>query len=94
MENVKSNKLGERLKTLRGSRPLNQVQQECGIDRGQLRRYEERERLPEDEALLKLASYYEVSFDELKILFFDDLYPEGSHNRALLKKLLCFEAEN
>lgn len=77
------NALGNRLKELRGARSLNAVSQECGIDRGQLRRYEEG-RIPDDDLIEKLAGYYQVSYEELKGLSFENLYPEGSRQRHAL----------
>lgn len=84
MSDVK-NRLGQKLKELRGDRALNKIEQESGIDRGQLRRYEEG-RIPEDHLLQKLADFYEIPYDALKALSFEDLYPEGSKERAALFK--------
>lgn len=81
MENV--NPLGVRLKMLRAGRPLNQVEKESGINRGQLRRYEEG-RIPEDGLLVKLADYYQVPYQELKGLAFETLYPKGTTQRQVL----------
>jgi transcriptional regulator with XRE-family HTH domain len=77
------NALGNRLKELRAAKSLNQVSQESGIDRGQLRRYEAG-RIPEDALIVKLAEYYQVSYQELKGLSFESLYPVGSLRRQAL----------
>ena len=79
------NELGKKLKELRGSKPLNQVSLESGIDRGQLRRYEEG-RIPEDSLIEKLAKYYQVPYDELKALSFESIYPPGSKQRKAIFK--------
>jgi hypothetical protein len=34
--------------------------------------------------LKRLADYHHVDFKELKILVFEDLYPEGSSDREIL----------
>lgn len=81
MENV--NPLGECLKELRAGRPLNQIEKESGINRGQLRRYEAG-RIPEDELLVKLADYYRVPYQKLKGLAFEMLYPAGSRQQEAL----------
>lgn len=77
------NHLGTRLKQLRGDRPLNQIEMASGINRGQLRRYEEG-RIPEEKQLLALCAFYNVPYEELKALCFEDLYPLGSQERNAL----------
>lgn len=85
MTNVNSH-LSTFLRRLRGEASLYQVEQDMGISRSLLRRYEIGERIPEDTTLKKLASYYGVEFSELKFKQFDDMYPENSVNRKLIQK--------
>lgn len=77
------NKLAHRLRELRGDRSLYEVGEASGIQRKQIQRYE-LGRIPEDSLLHKLAKFYGVSFKELKLLVFDDLYPDGSEEQALI----------
>jgi transcriptional regulator with XRE-family HTH domain len=84
MSNV-NNHLGHKLRALRGDKTIYQVSKEVQIDRTQLKRYETG-RIPADDVLEKIALFYDVSFDELKMLSYDDLFPEGSRQRHLLFK--------
>lgn len=77
-------KLALRLRELRGEKTLYQVQQDTRISRSLLRRYEIGERTPEDEMLSRLANYYGVSYEELKMLYFEDIYPLASKVREVL----------
>ncbi len=77
------NQLGQKLKELRNTKTLYQVESESGINRSQLRRYE-LGRIPEPEVLQRLADFYQVPYKELKALSFEDLFPKGSKDRALL----------
>lgn len=79
-----NNYLGQKLTTLRGEKTLYRVEKESGVDRGQLRRYEIGETLPENESLAKLAAFYGVDFKELKMLYFEDCFPDQSQERNLL----------
>jgi transcriptional regulator with XRE-family HTH domain len=69
--------LGNELRALRGERSIYQVAKEIGIDKTQLARYE-KGRLPTDEILEKLAGFYGVSYQSLKGLCLDELFPKGS----------------
>lgn len=88
MEHV--NHLAARLRELRGKRPLNQIEKSSGINRGQLRRYEAG-RIPEENLLIALSEFYQVPYDELKALCFEDLYPKGSKARSALFKWVLKE---
>lgn len=65
--NVNQNMLvfQERLKALRGNNKLQDVAKEIGISRASLGYYENGDRKPDIESLLKLANYYHVSCDYL-----------------------------
>lgn len=82
MSEVKHN-LGQRLRELRGNRTLQEVAEPLGIDRRSYQRYENG-RIPKDGLLETIASFYEVPFDELKQLCFEDLFPEGSRDRSII----------
>ena len=64
---IKQNTTGfqERLKTLRGDNKLQDIANQIGISRASLGYYENGDRKPDIEVLLKLAKYYHVSCDYL-----------------------------
>lgn len=84
MPDVNQSGLSAKLRELRGKRSLYSVQQETGIDRSSLRKYELGKLVPERVMLEKLANYYEVQFAILMKLILADLYPENSVERAIL----------
>lgn len=51
--------------TARPVRSMAAVSELCGLEKSAVRRYERGERLPNMEALMALADYYEVSLDWL-----------------------------
>ena len=59
--------MGDRLKQLRKARGLTQlaVQMKTGIEQALLSKFENGERVPPTETLVKLADFYEVSADYL-----------------------------
>lgn len=63
------NEFPERLRKLREERrPIKSmatVSELCGLERSAVRRYERGERIPNMDALIALADYYEVSLDYL-----------------------------
>jgi transcriptional regulator with XRE-family HTH domain len=83
MHNVNS-RLSRKLKELRGKRSLYQVEQESGISRSLIRRYEAGEHTPEDAMLKRIAGYYEVGFRILRKLQLEDEFPSGSEKRQIL----------
>lgn len=83
MSEVKS-QLAERLRQLRGTRTLYQVEQESGISRSLIRRYENGTHIPEEQMLRRIAEYYEFEFPALRKLHFAALFPEGSEIRKTL----------
>ena len=85
MASVKS-KLASKLVELRGEKTLYQLAKESGMARSILFRFETGERIPTNNYLEKLAMAYKADISELKILCFEDLYPEGSVDRELLFK--------
>lgn len=57
--------IGNALKQLRGKRSLQTAADEIGITKSALAMYERGERIPRDEAKVKIADYYGVSLEEL-----------------------------
>ena len=59
--------MGERLKLLRKSKGLTQIglQMKIGVEQALLSKYENGERVPPTDTLVKLADFYEVSVDYL-----------------------------
>ena len=57
--------VGEKLKDLRGDRPQTSVAKEIGISRSALIKYENDERLPRPEIMLKIAKYYKKSVNNI-----------------------------
>jgi transcriptional regulator with XRE-family HTH domain len=76
--------LAARLRELRGELSLYKVEEGSGIPRSMLKRYESGENLPEDLTLQKLSRFYDVEYSELKMLYFEDFFPEDSINRQIL----------
>jgi transcriptional regulator with XRE-family HTH domain len=80
--------LGKLLRALRGDKPLNLVEQQTGVSRANLSRYEKGGHIPQDITLRKLAAFYETSYERLKVAQLEDLYPEGSEDKQILKRWL------
>ena len=76
--------LGSKLRELRGSKSLYAIERDSGISRGNLLRYEKGTQIPENDALKRLADYFQIEFLELKKLWVADQFPEGSLNRQAL----------
>ena len=86
-------RLAEKLIALRGERSLNQIEKISGIPRSMLQRYEQGIRIPENKNLEVLARCYEVTFKELKMLYFEDLYPRNSLDRSILEEWILMNQE-
>ena len=84
MADVNTSLLAQKLRELRGAKSLYLVQQEMGVDRGSLRKYETGRLLPEKAMLEKLATYYQIDFASLLKLILADQYPEHSLERAIV----------
>jgi transcriptional regulator with XRE-family HTH domain len=76
--------LGKRLKALRGEQSLYQVGKEARVSRSNLSSYEEGLHLPTDEVLQRLAEYYQVSYEELRILYYADYYGKFPLERSIV----------
>ena len=62
-------KIGERLKTLRGSRSQKEVADACGVTDMAISLYESGERTPRDEIKIRLAKYFNTT---VEAIFFKD----------------------
>ena len=65
--------LADQLRKLRGSKTLYQVQQETGLPRITISRYERGENIPSAANLKKLSHYYGCDYKELRILYYNDI---------------------
>ena len=59
------NKVGERLRNLRGDRTLDMVAKEIGVTRDAISKYEMGQRVPKDAIKVKLARYYQTTVEDL-----------------------------
>lgn len=75
----------ERLKELRGNNRLQDIAKDIGISRASLGYYENGDRKPDIEVLLKLANYYHVSCDYL--LGLTDIKSPDINNRMISQTL-------
>lgn len=56
---------GEKLKELRGNRSQDEIAQELGITKNSLTMYENDERAPSDEVIIRMAHFFNKSVYEL-----------------------------
>lgn len=82
-------KLGEKLLELRGEKSLYEVEKAAKVPRGNLYNYENGKHLPTERVLKQLADFYQFPYRELRKLYFDDYFPEGSEDREILTELLA-----
>ncbi|WP_303674991.1 helix-turn-helix domain-containing protein [Vampirovibrio chlorellavorus] len=78
--------LGNKLKELRGSLSLYEVGGDTGIPRIEISRYERGQHLPTPKNLQKLADYYEVPYEDLRVLYFSDYFSEENVDRPVVLK--------
>jgi transcriptional regulator with XRE-family HTH domain len=76
--------LGEKLRELRGTRTLYEVQQATKIDRGHLKRYEAGELSPTMDKLKLLGEFY-GAMEELMFLYFEELLPGELEREYVIK---------
>lgn len=77
--------LGAKLRELRGNHSLHEVAAELGVDTSVISRYENGKRAPIPEMLEKLAEYYEVDYESLRELHYDEAIPDTRERAILLK---------
>lgn len=58
-------KIGQKLRELRGERSVSEVANAVGIAQSTLSMYENGDRIPRDSIKIKLARYFDVSIEEL-----------------------------
>ena len=58
-------KIGEKLRKLRGKRTQQEVAEEVGISQSALHMYETGSRVPRDNVKIDLANFYKTSIEEL-----------------------------
>lgn len=78
-------RLGERLRQLRGTQTLGDIERALDIARIVVSRYERGQRVPEAYMLKKLALHYGVSYKELRKLHFEDLYTDPEEREIILE---------
>lgn len=78
-------RLGDKLKELRDTQSLYEVEQSTGIRRNEIRRYELGEYAPSTTTLEKLAEYFEVTYDELRKLYYDDFFEDPRERRIAIE---------
>jgi transcriptional regulator with XRE-family HTH domain len=86
--------LGSKLKELRGSLSLYEVGEDTGIPRIEISRYERGQHLPTPKNLKKLADYYEVPYEDLRVLYFSDYFSEENDDRPIVLRWALKEALN
>lgn len=69
--------LGVRIRELRGSLSLYEVGKGSGVATADLSRYEQGKYLPSITNLKKLAEYFEVPYEELRFLYYEDFFKDG-----------------
>lgn len=80
-------KLGDRLKELREAKSLSlrDMQQELGIDRSDLSKYERGRFVPTPDRLHKLAQFYDLPYRELRKLYIMDLFTDPDDYELVLE---------
>lgn len=78
-------KLGSYLKELRGTLSYKDVYRETGISTGLLHAYETGQKLPSTTRLLALADYYETTYEELRLKYYEDIFSDP-RERAIARR--------
>lgn len=76
--------LGDKLKELRGTRSFYEIGKACKLIPNDISRYEQAKRVPSSEVLDRLAAYFDVTYDELRKLYYDDLFNADSRERKIV----------
>jgi transcriptional regulator with XRE-family HTH domain len=77
--------LSKRLKELRGERSLLDIEKGTGISRVQIMRFEKAQRVPNPTNLRQLAEFFTVPYEELRSLYYEDLFQNKDEQRIVLK---------
>ncbi|MEB3286368.1 MAG: helix-turn-helix transcriptional regulator [Vampirovibrionales bacterium] len=76
--------LADQLRKLRGNRTLYQVQQETGLPRITISRYERDENTPSINNLKKLAQYYQIDYKALRLYYYEDILTDAEERLIVL----------
>ena len=76
--------LGDRLRELRGDFSLMEIAREVGLSDVQILNFEKGTRKPKKETLKKLAELYDTSYDELRKLYYTDLFETDIEERRII----------
>lgn len=76
--------LGAKLRELRGTHSLLDVERGTGISRIEISRYEQGKYSPSPPNLEKLAHFYELSYQELRLLYYEDLFQDPKERDIIL----------
>jgi transcriptional regulator with XRE-family HTH domain len=85
------NSLGQKLGELRGKTSLYEIEQKTQVPRINLSRYEQGLHLPTEKVLKKLALYFNVTYDELRILYYKDFFAKHPAEREIVLKWAEYE---
>ncbi len=77
--------LGKHLKKLRGEASLYEVHKATGISKGLIASYEQGEHIPNEDNLIKLAEFYEVPYEELAVILYNEKYTDPVKQVGLIK---------
>lgn len=77
-------RLGTKLRELRQDRSYYEVGNETSISRSNLRGYEEGTILPSEPVLRRLASFYGIPYEDLRILYYADYYDRYPEEREIV----------
>lgn len=77
--------LGNRLRELRGSSSLYDIQKGTGISRTQIMLYERGEQFPSAQSLKKLALFFDIPYEALRSEYYEDLYADPIERDNLLR---------
>jgi transcriptional regulator with XRE-family HTH domain len=78
-------RIGDKLKELRGSLSLFDVEKGTGITRTRISEYEKGKYLPTIPTLRKMADFLEVPWKELCFLYLEDLYTDPEQRSVVLE---------
>lgn len=75
---------GEKLRELRGDRSLAKVEAGCGVNRSDVKAYEDDKYLPKLGNFRKLGQYYEA-YEELFPLYLEEMFPDALEQDLIMK---------
>jgi transcriptional regulator with XRE-family HTH domain len=76
--------LGDRLRELRAGFSLMEIAREMDLSDVQILNFEKGTRKPKKETLKKLAELYDASYDELRKLYYTDLFEADPEERRII----------